>query len=105
MRHKNKYRVISEIEVQDLMYRLEVAFFDQSLFIEDDYRTVQEYDSEEDSFQCNTKPQKLFYFEVVRKVETNAYKRRKNQVTHNELFQKISQKIYHKIFAEYLKEK
>ena len=46
MRHKNKFRVISEMEVQDLMYRLEVTFFEQSLYIEDDLETIQDMDSD-----------------------------------------------------------
>lgn len=53
MRHKNKFRVISETEVHDLMYRLEVTFFDQSLYVEDDYRTIQDMDSDYESERSN----------------------------------------------------
>ena len=67
------------------MYRLEETFFDQSLYIDDDYRTVQDLDSDYQSQRSNSQaPKRLFYFEVVKKIEG---KRPSNShLTVNELF-------------------
>ena len=101
LQHKNKFRVVSEQEVQDLLYRIDITYFQGSLYMEDDLQISQDLESAHQQSETSEKKESICYFEVVKKPDANGQGQRgKYQTTSAELSQTIAQKIYNQLIAQ-----